>query len=91
MEWTIEEIRKIGKALSNDKKVKLLNLAASDKHNITGLRRKIGLTIQSISRYVRELEEAGLIKTEEVINEKGRNIMVTSLFKVNTNRVLVKI
>lgn len=91
MEFTITQIRKIAKALGSDKKVKLLNLCVSERHNFTELKKKIGLTIQSISVSVRELENAGLVETEEVITERGRNIMVKSKYYVTEDGFLRKL
>ena len=91
MEFTIFQIREIGKALSNEKRVRLLNLCGDERHNLTELKRRIGLTLQSISRMVKDLEKAGLVKTEEVITEKGRNIMVESLYRVTADGGLRKI
>ena len=91
MKLTLQEIRKIGKALGNDKRVKLLNLCVDKKYNLTELKKKIGLTVQSISRFVREMEEAGLVSTEEAITEKGKNILVRSNYRVTSSGVLEKI
>ena len=91
MEFSIEQIRKIAKALSNQKKVEVLNLCTIKEYNLTDIKKKVGYTIQTISNYVKDLEEADLIEKEELITSTGKNIVVKSLYIVDKNGFLKKI
>jgi DNA-binding transcriptional ArsR family regulator len=91
MEFSIEQIRKIAKALSNQKKVEVLNLCGIEKYNLTDIRKKVGYTIQTISNYVKDLEKANLVEKEELITSTGKNIVVKSLYSVDKNGFLKKI
>ena len=87
----IEEITKVGKAISNPARVKILNFCAEKEHNITEIQRYLQIRFTTITTYVRQLEDAGLLKSRVQVTEKGRNVMVKSLFAATSNSILKEV
>ena len=87
----IEEITKVGKAISNPERLKILNFCAEKEHNITEIQRHLQIRFTTVTTYVRQLKEAGLLKSRIQITDKGRNVMIKSLFVVTDKGILKEV
>lgn len=70
---TSEETLPILKALSNESRLKIINLLAHGEHNIKQIAKKLYLSNSIVTRHINQLEEAGFIATEFVSTNTGRN------------------
>jgi predicted transcriptional regulator len=78
----IDKLIKIGKALDNKYRRKIINLCAEKEYNITELQKKIKISYPHVHNHVSILREAKLIETYEKTNSKGKNIMIRSKYKI---------
>ena len=56
------------KALSSETRIEIIKLLLSEEHHITGLARKIGISVPVMSRHVDILTDAGLVKKRIIGN-----------------------
>lgn len=82
----LNKIKELGKALSNSYRVKIIKIC-SEPHNITEIKKKLDLSYKTTYNHVKVLENASLVKTEIKINNRGKNVMVTSLIKIEDEGV----
>ena len=56
------------KALSSETRIEIIKLLLTEEHHITGLARKIGISVPVMSRHVDILSDAGLVKKRIIGN-----------------------
>ena len=73
----LEFLESIYKVLGSDKRLLILKYCKKP-HNISSLRKKLGIKYKSAHGHVMLLKKYGFVETEEKIDEKGKNVFVTT-------------
>jgi len=78
----IPKLKEIFGTLSNDKRLRIIELCSEKPHTLIQLSRKISLHYGITIKYVRMLEKFGLIKKERT---KDKTILIRSLIRIKNN------
>lgn len=70
--------KKVHNSLSNHNRIMILYLCSYKPHNILSISKKLRIGYKSAYEHIKILEEANLIKTEEIVDSHGKNIFVTT-------------
>jgi len=84
----IYRAKKLIDALSSESKLKILRRLLESPASATDLANEFGLTLPAITLHLKDLEEAGLIKTVEVRRGKGRP---AKLYALTSKRISINI
>jgi predicted transcriptional regulator len=88
---SVNELIKTSKALDNPLKIKILNFCSEKEHNMSEIKKHFNKRFATITNYIKLLKNARLIETREFINEKGKQIMIKSLYKIAKQGIIQKI
>ncbi len=69
----IERLKKVGKALSNDHRIQIIKLCSEREHNITDLKKELGISYQHVHNHVYKLKDADLVETYRKTDSKGKS------------------
>ena len=58
-----DEFARVGHALSNGRRLEILDILANGERNVDSIGREAGLTLANVSQHLQVLREAGLVKT----------------------------
>jgi predicted ArsR family transcriptional regulator len=84
----IYRAKKLIDALNSESKLKILRRLLESPASATDLANEFGLTLPAITLHLKDLEEAGLIKTVEVRRGKGRP---AKLYTLTSKRISINI
>lgn len=87
----VKDIIKIGNALSNSHRRKILQYCANGNYAINEVKKKIDLTYANVHKHIKTLKEAGLVSTKEAKDKRGRIVLVKSLYEISNDGILKKI
>jgi DNA-binding transcriptional ArsR family regulator len=90
-EKKIEKITQIGRAISNESRIKIMILCEHNEYSITDLKKLVGISYPNIHGHIKTLKQANLIETRTQLNEKGKNIIIKSLYRISDDFFLEKI
>ena len=88
---SVKNLVKVGSALNNEHRIKILNYCREQRRTISEIRQKIDLTYANVHKHVKFLEEAGLIQTSAEKDKRGRIVLVKSLYQVTKEGILKKL
>ena len=86
----IESIIKLGMALNNSHRRKILLICEKNNYSISEIKKKIDLTYANTHKHIKILVNAGLIKTEETKNQNSQVVLVKPLYKITKDNTLEK-
>lgn len=76
----INRLKQIFSALSNEKRIRIIELCSEKEYNVTQLSKKIGLDYSVTVEYISMLGKVGLIEKRR---NKDRTVNIKSLIRIN--------
>lgn len=73
----LETFAEINKSLENPNKQEILRIVKKERLNISQIAKKVGLSYKTTFAHIKNLEKAGLVKTEKQHKTKGRAVIVS--------------